>query len=158
MRLAFPRLLVAPVLFALALILVLTTDPARAGEAITVEDGYAISAGEMAVAGAAYFTLRNSGSVDDRLIAVASDAARRVMLHASVAEGDVMRMVSRDEGLVLPAGETIVLEPGGNHIMLMGLTAPLAPGDTIKVALTFAQAGERVVEVAIVGPNAVVGQ
>lgn len=151
MRPAFARLLLAPVLFALACALLLATNPARAGEAITVEDGYAVSAGEMAAAGAAYFSLHNNGAVDDRLIAVASDAARRVMLHASVAEGDVMRMISLDEGLALPAGETIVLEPGGNHIMLMGLTAPLAPGDTIKVALTFAQAGERVVDVAVVG-------
>lgn len=151
MRLAFPRLLLAPVFFALALILVLTAAPARAGEAITVEDAYVVSAGELAAAAAAYFTLHNTGAVDDRLIAVASDAARRVMLHASVAEGDVMRMIALDEGLALPAGETVVLEPGGNHIMLMGLTAPLAPGDTIKVALTFAQAGERVVDVAVVG-------
>lgn len=131
----------------LLLALALCAFPARAQ--IVVDGGYATAAGASAVAGAAYFTLHNTGDEDDRLVAVASDAARRVMLHASVADGAVMRMVALDEGLALPAGATHRLASGGDHVMLMGLTAPLAEGDIVTLTLIFENAGEIVVDVPV---------
>ena len=53
-----------------------------------------------------------------------------------------MRPIS---SLELPAGETVALEPGGYHIMLLELVAPLEAGDTVEVTLTFERAGEQVV-------------
>ena len=53
------------------------------------------------------------------------------------------------ESLELPAGETMVLEPGGYHIMLIELVAPLESGETIEVTLTFENAGERTITVPV---------
>ena len=59
--------------------------------------------------------------------------------------GGMMQMVPVDE-IPVPAGETVALEPGGYHIMLLDLAAPLEVGDTIEVTLTFETAGEMVLE------------
>lgn len=60
-------------------------------------------------------------------------------------DGGMMTMQEVDE-IPVPAGETVSLEPGGYHVMLLELVAPLEAGDTIEVTLTFAEAGEVVVE------------
>ena len=57
-----------------------------------------------------------------------------------------MRPIS---SLDLPAGEAVALEPGGYHIMLIDLVAPLVAGDTLEVTLTFERAGEQVVTVTV---------
>lgn len=62
--------------------------------------------------------------------------------------GGMMTMQEVDE-LVIPAGETVVLEPGGYHIMLMDLAEPLKTGDTFEVTLTFSNGGDMVVEVEV---------
>lgn len=56
--------------------------------------------------------------------------------------GDVMQMRERPEGLPLPAGETVRLQAGGLHLMLVGLRRPLAAGDVVPLTLTFERAGE----------------
>ena len=54
-----------------------------------------------------------------------------------------MRM-SAVKRLDLPAGRSVVLEPGGYHVMLMGLKAQAREGDRIPVTLTFEdKAGKR---------------
>lgn len=53
------------------------------------------------------------------------------------------------ESLELPAGETVVLEPGGYHIMLIELVAPLESGEEIEVTLTFENGGERTITVPV---------
>lgn len=53
------------------------------------------------------------------------------------------------ESLELPAGETVSLEPGGYHIMLIELVAPLETGEEIEVTLTFESAGERTITVPV---------
>lgn len=61
-------------------------------------------------------------------------------------EGDAMMGMRPIESLELPAGEEVSLEPGGYHIMLFELKAPIADGDTIPVTLTFEKAGEVTVD------------
>ena len=98
--------------------------PAFAG-GIEILDAYARSSGAMAQSGAAFMTIRNSGDTDDRLIAVASDAAARVELHTHLEdENGVMRMREVDGGFAIPAGGDHILQRGGDHIMFMGLTGP----------------------------------
>ena len=57
-------------------------------------------------------------------------------------------------GLVIPAGETVNLKPGGYHVMFMDITGPLAEGETIKVRLTFEIAGEVDIYMPVGAPNA----
>ncbi len=87
--------------------------------------------------GAVYLKLVNSGDVADTLVSVETDVADAVELHETRREGEVMKMSPLSGGIELPAGETVTLEPGGLHIMLIGLTQDLAPGDKIKLTLNF---------------------
>jgi len=60
-----------------------------------------------------------------------------VQIHESRIESGMMMMRELREGLPLPAGETVALEPGGNHLMLLGVKEPLVAGDTVTLTLTF---------------------
>jgi hypothetical protein len=98
--------------------------------------------------GAVYFTVRNRGEQDDRLIGVASDVADRADLHASIVQDGVMRMRHVD-AVEVPAGGEVALAPGGLHVMLVGLKAPLEEGGSFPLTLTFEKAGEVAITVTI---------
>ena len=91
---------------------------------------------------AAYLKITNNGVLDDRLIEVKSAIARRVEIHSMELDQGVMRMRAVDGGLVIAAGDSVTLAPGGLHIMLMGLTTDLAPGTQHEIILLFEKAGE----------------
>lgn len=115
---------------------------------IMVEDAYARASNKMA--GAAFMAVANHTGEDDRLIAVSSDIAKRTELHTHKDMGDgVMKMMHVEEGFAIPAGETHMLQRGGDHVMFMGLTQELKQGDTVTLTLTFEKAGDVVVEVPV---------
>lgn len=93
---------------------------------------------------AGFLTVTNTGGEDDRLLAATMDpgTVREIQLHEMAMTDGVMRMAPVEGGIDVPAGETVHLEPGGLHLMLMGLAAPMAAGDTHSVTLRFAEAGE----------------
>ena len=72
-----------------------------------------------------------------KLVSASSPVAGVVEVHEMAMEGNVMRMRALTSGLELPAGKTVELKPGGYHVMLMALKAPLKEGDTVPVTLTF---------------------
>lgn len=91
--------------------------------------------------GAAYMVISNSGEEVDRLVSASSNVAETVELH-TVEEGDGGVMAMRQvEAIEVPAGGETTLEPGGFHVMLIGLTQDLTPGDTFNVTLEFETAG-----------------
>ncbi len=104
-----------------------------------------VSAGKT---GAAYLSIENQGREADRLTGVASPAAEAAEIHEMKMDGAIMRM-RQLPGIDLPAGGKTALEPGGNHIMLIGLKAPLKEGDKFPLTLTFAKAGKVEVEVIV---------
>lgn len=91
--------------------------------------------------GAAYMALRNKGAGDDRLVGVASPVAETAEIHDMTMDGTIMRMRKLD-GLDVAAGAEIAIAPGGLHIMLIGLKAPLVEGASFPLTLTFAKAGD----------------
>jgi copper(I)-binding protein len=98
--------------------------------------------------GAAYFTIRNGGPGPDVLLAVSSPAALRSELHRTSTEQGMARM--RPPGAVeIAAGQSITAQPGGLHVMLTGLQAPLAAGTKVPMELTFRHAGTLAVEVEV---------
>lgn len=99
-------------------------------------------------ASAAYLEIRTAAGMEDRLVGASSPAARRTEIHTHVHEGNVMRM-RRVEALSIPAGESRVLKPSGDHIMLMDLVAPLKEGETVKITLQFERAGPIEVEATV---------
>lgn len=91
--------------------------------------------------GGGFLTLTNKGTTDDRLIAAASPVAGVMQLHEMKMEGDVMKMAELPNGIPVPAGQTVTLEPGGLHLMFMELKEPLVEGTQVPVTLTFEKAG-----------------
>jgi copper(I)-binding protein len=92
--------------------------------------------------GGGYVTIENNGTTADRLVGGSSPAAGKVEVHEMAMDNDVMKMRPVKDGLPIPAGQTVKLEPGGYHIMLMELKAPLKKGDKIPMTLKFEKAGD----------------
>jgi periplasmic copper chaperone A len=90
---------------------------------------------------AAYLGLRSASG--DTLVAVRppADVADRGELHTMKMDGDLMLM-REVESFRLAPGRTLHFNPGGNHVMLVGLKRPLATGDRIDLVLVFSKAGE----------------
>ena len=74
------------------------------------------------------------------LVGVSSPVAGLAEIHEMKMEKDVMKMAALPNGLDLPAGKAVELKPGGYHVMLMDLKAPLAKDTTVPVTLTFQDA------------------
>ncbi|MCG6885426.1 MAG: copper chaperone PCu(A)C [Silicimonas sp.] len=105
------------------------------------------------VAGA-FLTITNNGSEDDVLIAVSSPLAARGEVHEMAMEGDTMKMRPLADGLVIPAGATVELQPGGYHLMFMGLNQSLVEGEMVDVTLEFRNAGAVAIPFSILGKGA----
>lgn len=117
---------------------------------IVIDDAYARAASPQARSGAAFMVIRNTGAADDRLIGASAGIARVVELHTHVEAADgVMQMREVEDGFAIPAGGAHTLARGGDHVMLMGLTAPMEDGATVPVTLIFEQAGEIAVDIPV---------
>lgn len=90
----------------------------------------------------AYVTIRNTGTEPDRLVSASCECAASTELHSMSTKDGVMEMAEMKNGFVIAPGETLVLKPGGNHIMLMGLKIRPQDGSKVDVKLTFEKAGE----------------
>lgn len=115
--------------------------PSLASAQMVIADAYARASSPVAQTGAAFMTIFNSSDMDDRLIGVISEAAERLELHTHLQDdAGVMRMIEVEEGFAIAAGETIALDRGGMHVMMLGLTAPFEQGEEIEVTFTFEHA------------------
>ena len=121
---------------------------------VEVDGVWARTSPRTADAGAIYLQITSPDT--DRLIGASVDpsVAGTVQIHETVmaeGEGEGMgAMTMQEVGIIdLPAGETISLEPGGYHIMLMGLPALFEMGQTFEVTLTFETAGSKTYEVEV---------
>jgi periplasmic copper chaperone A len=103
------------------------------GEAATEE---AHNMGDTSVS-AAYFSISNNSTEDIRLLSVTAEGIADATIHQTIVENDIARMEAVEEGLLIPAGETVELAPGSYHLMLMGLAQPLLEGETLVLNLAF---------------------
>ena len=107
-----------------------------AGDVITMSDAWLKAADEGM--SPAFGELVNSGTEDVTVVSATSAASTTAGLHETVEdETGEMTMRQIEGGLVIPAGSSLALEPGGEHIMLMDLTAPLQAGEEVTIILTF---------------------
>lgn len=98
---------------------------------------------------AAGYVLLHNGGGDDRLLSAASSMFAEVQIHAMRMDGEVMRMQALPDGLALPGGQTVALEPGGYHLMLLKPRRPLSAGQTVRVTLQFARSAPQVVDFSV---------
>lgn len=120
---------------------------------IMVEQPWARATAGPAKAGAAYMTLVNHGHAADRLVGAKSDLAARTEIHTHLMENGVMKM-RQVEGIEVAPGTPTVLQPGGLHIMFMGLKAPFKEGQALPLTLVFENAGEVPVTFTVQGVGA----
>tara|TARA_Y100000588_G_C14085392_1_gene852012 strand:+ start:311 stop:754 length:444 start_codon:yes stop_codon:yes gene_type:complete len=87
--------------------------------------------------GSVYMTIENNGDQDDNLTSAISDEAEMTMIHQTVREENIAKMIHVMGGIDLPKGKRIKLEPGGYHLMLMGIEKNLTLNDRIRITLSF---------------------
>lgn len=137
------RKLVLEVLAATALTIgsILASTPGVLANDVMVKGAFArASAVPTAKAGAVYMTLSNKAAAPDKLLQITTQSAASAGVHES-AEKDGVATMRPVETLEIPAGGSVELKPGGYHIMLMGLKAPLKKGEMIMLQLKFERAG-----------------
>ena len=109
--------------------------------AIKIENAYVRATAPGQPAAGAFMKIENGAAAADQLVSASSPAAGEVQLHQMSMEGNVMKM-GQVKDIAVPANGSVDLKPGGYHIMLMNIKAPLKAGDTVPVKLKFAKAGE----------------
>lgn len=107
-----------------------------AAEAVVVENAW-VKAADSGMS-AAFGEIENVGEGEVTIVSVASPASTALELHETV-ENETGEMTMREKGggFTIAPGETLMLEPGGNHIMLMDLPEPIVAGDEVTFTLTF---------------------
>ncbi len=128
--------------FAAAFLALLPVAAFAADPAPTIELSHVWARASASATGnsAAYVTLHNAGTTADTLIGAATDAAAKAEVHQSKMENGVATMAPVP-ALEIAPGATVEMKPGSYHIMLLGLKAPLAAGQTIALTLSFEHAG-----------------
>lgn len=136
-----------------ALIAILATA-CGSGSSAEVSDVWARTSANMQDAGAAYMTI-SGGSDDDALTGASVDssiAARAELHETSMIEGEEgadMMMMTPVVSIAVPAGDEVVMEPGGYHVMLFQLAEPLVAGNEFTMTLHFENEGDRDVTVEV---------
>jgi periplasmic copper chaperone A len=109
---------------------------------------------EGASVGVAYLKITNNGKTADRFTGGTFDGAEKVEIHEMKMTGEKMTMRRLPDGLMVKPGETVELTPESYHLMLRGLTKPIAQGPNIKGTLTFEKAGSVDVDYKVEAPGA----
>ena len=103
--------------------------------------------------GVAYLSITNNGTGPDALIGASSPAAAAVQFHQTTISEGMARMRPLAE-VPIPPGATVKIGPGGIHLMLVDLKAPLEAGKLVPLVLEFRKAGKITVELAVESPDA----
>ena len=119
-----------------------------AAESVAVEGAYVRAVPPGQPNSAAFMVLRNASSDAHAVVAASSPAAQTVELHTHVNENGMMMMRPVERIEVAGNGET-PLQPGGFHVMLIGLTGPLVPDAAVPVTLTFEDGSQETVEATV---------
>lgn len=113
-----------------------------AAGALTVTGAWSRATLPQANVAAGYMTISNAGAEADRLAGVATAAAETAEIHRMWIENEMMKMEVLPEGIEIPAAGSVTLDPGGLHLMFIGITQPFEAGDCVEVVLSFETAGE----------------
>ncbi|HUK07355.1 MAG TPA: copper chaperone PCu(A)C [Stellaceae bacterium] len=128
------------ILFAGLLVIGALAGATAQSTGVEVQHAWARATPAGAKTAALYMTLVNHGPADDRLLSVTTPAAGKAEVHSTTTENGVTRM--RPAGaLTVTPGTPTELKPGGYHVMLMDLKAPLVAGQSVTLSLTFEKAG-----------------
>ncbi|UZD90820.1 copper chaperone PCu(A)C [Cognatishimia activa] len=137
--------LVAIILFASSA----TTSAIAGSEDVVVEDTWARASVGVSRPGAAYMTIRNTGNESVALTGIRTDLAMMPDIHQTSTNAEGVSSMAPAGEIEIAPGESVSLEPGGLHAMLMHLQRPMAEGESFSLTLDFSDGGEIAVEVPI---------
>ena len=143
--------LAASALLSATLITACSTDTADVSDAdaITVSQPWIKATDDPAADNgmtSAFAVIENSSDHDIRLVGASSDVAKMVELHEVVESGGATSMREVEGGIVVPADGSVTLDPGGEHFMLMGVTAPIRSGDLATITARFDDGSTETIE------------
>ena len=131
-----------PLLFSLFMALSASAVAGGSADAVDVSGAYARAVPPGQPNSASFMTLTNRSDQSLSLVGAKSPAAKVVELHTHTMEQGMMRMRQVDK-ITIPASGESMLQPGGDHVMLMVLVQDLQPGSEISVTLVFADGSEK---------------
>jgi copper(I)-binding protein len=122
------------------------STPGATAAGLSVTGAWVRPPAGMATPGAAYLVITNSGGEADALVGISSPVAASVELHETSTDASGMTGMHPISRLVIGPGASVALQPGGYHLMLMGIGSTLKVGDTVELELQFERAGKVVVQ------------
>jgi periplasmic copper chaperone A len=127
---------------------------AGAADNVSVQDPYVRLAPPNAAATAAFMVIRNTGDKDVKVVKADNPVSKATELHTHLNEGGVMKMRPVQAIEIRAKGEA-VLRPGGLHVMMIDLKAPMKEGDSVPITLTFDDGSSKQVDAKVVRATAV---
>jgi len=124
---------------------------AGVADQISVQDPYVRLAPPNAPATGAFMVIKNNGDKDVKVVKADNPASKVTELHTHLNEGGVMKMRPVPAIDIKAKGEA-VLKPGGLHVMMIDLKAPMKEGDVVPITLTFDDGSSKQVDAKIVRP------
>lgn len=118
---------------------------------LVMTDGWARASIPGAANGAAYLSLKNTGDDAVTLVGMSSEVAKVTELHTHIHADGMMKMQQVAKKSIA-AGESLKMQPGGYHVMLMGLKQPLQANESIQIVLNFADGTQQSIDVGIRNP------
>ena len=104
--------------------------------------------------GGGYMKITNTGTAPDRLVGGSTDISSRFEVHEMTMDNGVIKMRPVAGGIEIKPGQTVELNPGGYHVMFVGLKRQLKQGEQFKATLNFAKAGKVAVDFSVAGIGA----
>ncbi|MEL7491970.1 MAG: copper chaperone PCu(A)C [Pseudomonadota bacterium] len=95
---------------------------------------------------AAYFILCNQSAAARNIVGVEASIARAAELHETTRDRDGVATMAPVDEIALAPGAAAAFEPGGAHVMLIGLNSPIAPGDKVGITLQFEDGGTMAID------------
>ena len=126
---------------------------AGAADNVSVQDPYVRLAPPNAAATGAFMVIRNTGDKDVKVVKADNPVSKATELHTHLNEGGVMKMRPVQAIEIKAKGEA-VLKPGGLHVMMIDLKAPLKEGDSVPITLTFDDGSSKQVDAKVVKATA----
>lgn len=121
---------------------------------LIVMDASAFATAEGSTTGAVFLKIMNPGTEADRLIGATTSVSSMVEIHATDVDAAGTMQMRKIDGIAIEGGQAVELKADGNHLMLMGLTAPLAAGSSFDIVLDFEKGADVTVPVSVIAPIA----
>lgn len=139
------------IIAALLLVPSLATNASAGSDDVVIANAWSRASIGMDRPGAAYMEIRNTGEDAVTLSGLRTDLALMPEIHRTSTDARGVSSMAPAGEIPIAPGETVALEPGGLHVMLMRLRRTMREGETFPLTLTFSDGGEATVSVPILG-------